>query len=51
MQPKPHILTHRATGKRRIRKIGRQASLWFNSPYNSTHLRIVPTFKRYQFLD
>lgn len=51
MQPKPHILKHWKAGKARIRKIGRQASLWFNSPYNSSNLRKIVQFKRFQFLD
>lgn len=51
MQYKPHILIDHERAKHRINRIGRAASLIFISGYNNPNLRILPTFKRYQFLD
>lgn len=51
MQYPPHQVRNMINGQRRIKKVGRLASLLFNSIYNSPHLRILPDHKRYQIIE
>lgn len=51
MQYPPHQALNMMNAKRRIKKIGRLASILFYAGYNSPHLRVLSDFRRYQIIE
>lgn len=50
MQYPPHIERDHQRGKLRVQATGLAAYIYFIAPYNRSHLRILPGYRRLQLI-